>query len=136
MTLPPADEAIVDFSPESPRTSASAHRNFGTPEGRAAGRATRSEQRAAWPPVRQPHPQDVDYLKAILRGRELSRIPEAEPATPVRLKRLLRRAGVRSMVGLWGVNARGRPITAEEFIAKNPGMALWWLVAVTLEITT
>jgi len=131
-----ADAPIVDPSASATTTTPSRRRISATPEQRAAGLAARAAQRAAWPLVRQPMADDREYLKAILKARGLAHIAEAEPATPVRLKRLLRRAGVRSMVGLWGCSGDGpvgRPLSAEDFIGRNPGMALWWLVAVTLE---
>lgn len=124
----PAGELIAASAPENPLEIAPSASKFGTPESRAAGRAILSAQRAAWPPVRQPHPDDIAYLKALLKARGLRNIPELEPATERRLAQLLRRAGLtigeaREAVGL--------PLA--EYIARNPGMALWWILAVALE---
>lgn len=93
-----------------------------------AGQAARAAQRAAWPPVRQPHPGDRDYLKAILKAHDVRRIPEAEPPTLKRLQRLLRRAGITQKKAK---EAAGHRLPA--LIERNAGMALWWLVATILE---
>lgn len=104
-----------------------------SPEELAKLREAKKAVRAAWPPVRQPHSDDVPYLKGILADRGIQFVPEAEPATAERLKRLLRRGGFTRLVGIWGVKADNKPLTAEEFIERNPGKALWWLVAITIE---
>jgi hypothetical protein len=95
-------------------------------EERAKGQAAAKAARAAWPAVRQPHPDDVPYLKAILAERGIRRIPAAEPATPARLMRLARRAkvNIRDATGL----------SAADLIARNPDRALWWLLATAMEV--
>lgn len=98
-------------------------------EDRAKARAAQLARRAAWVPVRQPHAEDREYLKAILRSKGISRIPEAEPATVGRLRQLLRRAGVSQ-----GEAEEGVAMWLDKLISANPGVALWWLTATTLEI--
>lgn len=94
----------------------------------AAARAAAAAGRAAWPQVQQPHPEDREYLKAILREKRLSRIPEAEPATVGRLRQLLRRAGISQRTAEEAVG-----MALQRLIEANPGVALWWLAATTVE---
>lgn len=58
----------------------------------------------------------------------MSHIPEAEPASVPRLRALLRRAGISQ-----GQAEEAVGLSLADYIARNPGMALWWLVAVTIE---
>jgi hypothetical protein len=106
-----------------------------TPEQRAAGLAKRATERAAWPAVRQPHADDRDYLRAILKRNGLSRIPPEEPATARRLAFYLRRAGL-DFAGIRDALGPATPAgksAAQEYVRRNPGVALWWLVAGALE---
>jgi hypothetical protein len=99
-----------------------------TPEQRAQARLARQTIKAAWPPVKQPRSDDRDYLKRILNKHGISRIPEAEPATVRRLAKLIRRAGLTVSQAEEAVGLK-LPVLIE----KNPGHALWWLLATTLE---
>lgn len=93
-----------------------------------AGYAALAATRASWPPVRQPHRDDVDYLRGFLRSRGLRQVEYAEPATPARLQQLLRRAGISQTKAERAVGC-----TLEKLIERNPGVALWHLTATTLE---
>ena len=95
---------------------------------RARGRNNYRQAKLAWPPVRQPHPDDHDYLTGILRSHGLRQVPRLEPVTLARLRRLLRRAGVYQTIVRRNVG-----LTLEGLVERNPGVALWWLTATTLE---
>lgn len=129
MTAPSSDgAAIVDSGAPAPREMPFSARIPPTTEQRAQARVARAAQRAAWPPVRQPMGEDVPYLKGLLRARGLTHIPEAEPASVPRLRQLLRRAGITQ-----GEAEETVGLSLAELIERNKGIALWWLVATTLE---
>lgn len=124
----PAEAPIAPQSPADARIEARSGAKSRPRLDAAAALQARAEQRAAWPPVRQPISEDVPYLKGLLRARGLTRIVETEPATVPRLRQLLRRAGLSQ-----GQVEEAVGLSLAELIERNPGVALWWLTATTLE---
>jgi hypothetical protein len=119
------DEAILGSARPSKRPPQS------TPEQRTQARLARQAIILAWPPVRQPHAEDRQYLRDILHKHGISHVPpEAEPATVKRLGQLIRRTGLTISQAEEAVGMR-----LPKLIEANPGHALWWLLATTLEAT-
>jgi hypothetical protein len=140
-SAPEAVEPMADSNsspaPENVSEAVNPHRRAPstlTPEARERGRAlaaeTRKAQLAAWasnPPKQPPTAHLASFMKAILSHYGI-RLPESEPATVSRLRQLLRRAGITQEMAQDAVGCR-----LGTYIRLNRDMALWWLVAATLE---
>ena len=110
------------------RSATPARMGLWTDDMRAKALETKRAKRAAWAPVRQPHTNDRDYLRAILNNHGIRLVSPDEPTTTKRLRQLLRRARVTNQTVRQYTGS-----TASDLVQNNPGVALWWLTAMTLE---
>lgn len=73
---------------------------------------------------------DESSMRAHLRAAGITVASDAEPATPDRLQRLLKRAGVRTDDARQAVGT-----DIESYLALNPDLPLWAALALVLEAT-